>query len=257
MTQIEDPPGFIVRTEAQKAAAANGFRLERGASGGWLSFGSTTTQVGVWLAGASENGPWFLSVDRAEVCAEFNLRPVASLFGPGVATFAFETLRALYAALDHIYRLGISLPDAPFQAFQSAVRDLPLATEAERLVIQRVGQNLFREALLAYWGVRCPMTGITDPELLRASHIVPWAECDSDQKRLDIHNGLLLSALWDAAFDSGLVSFWDDGAPIASPHLTATAKNALGFYLNHRLVGLTAAHRSNLAWHRSRYRFSR
>lgn len=70
--------------------------------------------------------------------------------------------------------------DAPFQAFQSAVRDLPLATEAERLVIQRVGQNLFREALLAYWGGRCPMTGITNPELpmVHGRQLRKWARAE-------------------------------------------------------------------------------
>ena len=73
-------------------------------------------------------------------------------------------------------------------------------TEAERLVIQRIGQDVFRDALMAYWGGRCPLTGITEPGLLRASHIVPWADC-TDAQRLDVHNGLLLSALWDAAFD--------------------------------------------------------
>jgi hypothetical protein len=25
-----------------------------------------------------------------------------------------------------------------------------------------------------YWGACCPLTGITEPGLLRASHIVPW-----------------------------------------------------------------------------------
>jgi hypothetical protein len=35
------------------------------------------------------------------------------------------------------------------------------------------------------------------------SHIVPWAECD-DARRLDVDNGLPLSALWDAAFDKRL-----------------------------------------------------
>jgi hypothetical protein len=39
---IEDPPGFVVRTEAQKAAGDNGYRLERGIAGGWLHYGSTT-----------------------------------------------------------------------------------------------------------------------------------------------------------------------------------------------------------------------
>jgi predicted restriction endonuclease len=163
----------------------------------------------------------------------------------------------LYDALDRIYRLGISLPDAPFQAFQSAVRHLPRATEAERLVVQRVGQDLFRQALLAYWGGRCPMTGIAIPELLRASHIVSWAECDTDQKRLDVHNGLLLSALWDAAFDAGLVSFGDDGAPITSPRLSEAAATALGLHVDDKLSGLTDAHRENLAWHRMRYGFIR
>jgi hypothetical protein len=67
-----------------------------------------------------------------------------------------------------------------------------------------------------YWGARYPITGITDPALLRASHIVPWVECD-DAQRLDVHNGLLFSALWGAAFDTGLVSFANDGTVLASP----------------------------------------
>jgi putative restriction endonuclease len=37
--------------------------------------------------------------------------------------------------------------------------------------------------------------------------------------RCELHNGLLLSALWDAAFDHGLVSF-ADGAVLASPQLS-------------------------------------
>jgi putative restriction endonuclease len=95
------------------------------------------------------------------------------------------------------------------------------------MVIQRIGQDVFRDALMDYWGGRCPMTGITEPELLRASHIVAWADC-TDEQRLDVHNGLLLSALWDAAFDKGLVSFADDGTPLASPRLSRAAREALG-----------------------------
>ena len=86
-----------------------------------------------------------------------------------------------------------------------------------------MGQNVFRDALMDYWGGRCPLTGITEPGLLRASHIVPWSECD-DVQRLDVHNGLLLSALWDAAFDQGLVSFADDGKLCVSPSLSEVAR---------------------------------
>jgi HNH endonuclease len=55
----------------------------------------------------------------------------------------------------------------------------------------------------SYWKNTCPITGITDSALLRASHIIPWARCESDAERMDVHNGLLLSSLWDAAFDQG------------------------------------------------------
>jgi len=255
MITAEDPPGFVVRTEAQKAASNNGFRIERGADNGWLCFASTTAQVAIWIARASKDGPWLLSVDHPEVSAEFGLSPTAAASGLGVATFAFDTLQALYGAVDRVYQLGISLPDAPLNAFRVASRDLPRTTEAERLVVQRVGQDVFRQALLAYWGGRCPLTGITEIQLLRASHIVPWADCETDEKRLEVHNGLLLSALWDAAFDAGLVSFADDGTAIASPCLTTEPAMALGLSNANRLTGLTGAHRANLAWHRSRYGF--
>jgi hypothetical protein len=251
----EDPPGFVVRTELRKAASTEGFRLEQGVENGWLRFESTTARVTIWIAGASQNGPWLLSVDRSEIGAEIGFPPIANTSGPGLTTFSFDTLTALYQALDRTYRLGVSLPDAPLDAFRIAVRDLPRATAAERLIVQRVGQNIFRKALLAYWGGRCPLTGITDTDLLRASHIIPWSECQRDEQRLDVHNGLLLSALWDAAFDSGLVSFADDGTPIACPRLSTQAASTLGLQRLTRLSGLTNAHRANLAWHRSRCAF--
>ena len=255
MIAPENPPGFVVRTEAQKAASDNGFRLPRGVESGWLRFGSTTARGEIWIAGASPTGPWLLALDRPEVAAEIGATATGLATGPGVAMFVFETLPPLYAALDRAYRLGVSLPDAPLVQFQAKAGSLPRATEAERLVVQRIGQDVFRQALMAYWGGRCPLTGITDPALLRASHIVPWAECATDAERLDVHNGLLLSALWDAAFDAGLVSFADDGAALISPDLGAAATAALGTGPGTALQGLTARHRAKLAWHRARYGF--
>jgi hypothetical protein len=71
MIATEDPPGFVVRTEAQKAAWDNGFRLERGIEpGGWLRYGSTTAHGEIWIAGVSPRGPWLLSIDHSGVAAE-------------------------------------------------------------------------------------------------------------------------------------------------------------------------------------------
>lgn len=220
-----------MRPEVQKAAFDNGFRLDRGIHGGWMRYGSTTAQGDIWIAGASPAGPWLLSLERNVVVAEIGLVSTAyGLFmGPSIATFIFQGLHDLYSALDHVYRLAASLPDAPLQRFSAETLYLPRTTEAERLIIERVGQILFRVALLKYWNGRCPLTGLTDIQLLRASHIVPWAECETDALRLDVHNGLLLSALWDAAFDSGLVSFTDDGMVLASSRLSSAAAEALGF----------------------------
>jgi hypothetical protein len=254
MIALEDPPGFVVRTEAQKAAWDNGFRLDRGLEGGWLHYDSTTAPGTVWIAGASQRGPWLLSIDHPGVVAEVGTMPASPVPGPGTATFVFETVTQLHAALDRVYKLAVSLPDAPLLRFRTETAKLPRTTEAERLVIQRIGQNLFRAALMDYWGGRCPLTGIAEPALLRASHIVPWSDC-TDAQRLDVHNGLLLSALWDAAFDQGLVSFADDGTARASSSLSATARQTLGLDTAPALRGLRNAHRANLAAHRVRHGF--
>jgi hypothetical protein len=254
MITLEQPPGFVVRTEAQQVAWDNGYRLQRGIADGWLHYASTTAPGSIWIAGCSGRGPWLLSLAHSGVAVEIGLGSVSPIGGPGVATFIFSTIKELHVALDRVYKLAMSLPEAPLDRFKSKTSNLPRTTEAERWVIQRIAQDLFREALLDYWDSRCPLTGITDPALLRASHIVAWSDCN-DEQRLDVHNGLLLSALWDAAFDQGLVSFADDGTPLIGSKLSATARKTLGVDAVAPLHGLHASHQANLAVHRSRYGF--
>lgn len=247
---IESPQSFVVREECGKAAWQSGFRRKLGEREGWAGFGSTTASGTIHLASAGAQGPWFLALDHAGVIEELDL-PAAAIPGPVLARYAFETLGQLYGVLPRIYQLAASLPDAPLREFQAKTKDLPKTTEAEQLVVQRVGQDIFRSGLIDYWQGRCPLTGITDTVLLRASHIKPWAKCDTDAERLDIHNGLLLSALWDAAFDKGAVTFEEDGAPRFSPTLSVEGRQALRWSAS---IPLTAKHRANLEWHR-RYEF--
>jgi hypothetical protein len=69
----EDPPGFVTRTEAQKAVWDNGFRLEHGVDSGWLHYASTTAHGEIWIAGISPRGPWVLSIDHPGVPQARNL----------------------------------------------------------------------------------------------------------------------------------------------------------------------------------------
>lgn len=247
---IEAPQSFVVREECQKAASQNGFRRILGEETGWAAFGSTTANGSIFLAATRPSGPWFLSLDHLGIVQELGL-PAADISGPGRARFAFDTLGGLYAVLRRVYELGVSLPDAPLQEFEIRIADLPRTTEAERLLVQRIGQDIFRARLMDYWQGRCPLTGISDPALLRASHIIPWADCGSDAERLNVHNGLLLSALWDAAFDRALVSFDDEGRPQFSPELS---EHALAELRWSSLISLTDEHRRRLAQHRARVR---
>lgn len=79
------------------------------------------------------------------------------------------------------------------------------------------------------------------------SHIIPWKDCESDAERLNIYNGLLLSALWDAAFDRGLVTFDDDGAPEFSPKLSEAVRSELWWV---EPIALSGEHITRLVWHR-------
>lgn len=243
---LESPQSFVVREECEKAAWQHGFRRVLGEREGWAGFCSTSAQGAIWLASAGKQGPWFLALDHPGVEAELGLAP-SDISGPGVARHVFDTLGTLYSILPRLYQLAASLPDAPLNTFQTAVAGMHRTTEVERLIIQRIGQDVFRASLLDYWQSSCPLTGITDPALLRASHIVPWAECDSDAERLNVHNGLLLSALWDAAFDQGLVTFDDQGEPHFSSSLSEDAQAELRWY---KPLPLTEEHRRRLAWHR-------
>lgn len=72
--------------------------------------------------------------------------------------------------------------------------------------------------MLASWGNCCAVTGVTSPEVIRASHIKPWRDSDNAE-RLDPYNGLPLVATWDALFDAGLITFTASGDMRGSPML--------------------------------------
>ena len=96
---VENPPSFHVKTECDKAAFDNGFRVRDGwGDDGWGKFRSSTAKGAIWLAGGSMHGPWFLAVERPDIVAELGLSP-ADMPGPGRARYAFDALDDLYRAI--------------------------------------------------------------------------------------------------------------------------------------------------------------
>ena len=87
-------------------------------------------------------------------------------------------------------------------------------TERESIVKARIGQGKFREQLLAKYG-SCIISGIDISKALVASHIKPWA-VSSNEERVSVNNGLLLSATYDRLFDSGLITFANEGKLVVS-----------------------------------------
>lgn len=77
-------------------------------------------------------------------------------------------------------------------------------TEKTRLVRTRLVQGFFRDAVLSSYEFKCAICNLDLPELLSASHIIPWSK--NVARRADPRNGLSLCAIHDRAFDRGLLS---------------------------------------------------
>lgn len=86
-----------------------------------------------------------------------------------------------------------------------------------RMVKTRVNQDFFRSVVLGMYGTRCAISGINLPDLLRASHIIPWSK--NKQERINPENGICLSALYDVAFDKGYIGIDTDYRIIISKKL--------------------------------------
>lgn len=89
-----------------------------------------------------------------------------------------------------------------------------IGEEKVREVKTRVNQTVFRQIILNVYSSKCAISGIDIPELLNASHIIPWSM--DEKERLNPSNGICLSKLYDAAFDKGLIGIKTDYSIILS-----------------------------------------
>lgn len=232
----------LEQTRLAKAAADCGFDLTPEFSVEGLAFRSTQFPESVKVAALGEN-KFQLTASSPGL-----FRQVRSVEGVIAIVDGYEDL---YSALQEISTTGGNMPNRVAEKFRRFSAGMPSTTEAERMVVQRVGQNLFRDSLFDYWHGRCCVTGLAIPDLLRASHIKPWALCDSDEERLDVFNGLLLAPNLDALFDGGWVTIEANGSVRKSAHLASEALHALGIHAEMAIVGLAPSHELYLVYHRN------
>ena len=239
-------------TLLEKLAFDNGFDLERPSLGDWLSFASSQTNLKIWLS-ATGDSQYVLALVRRDVyeaLGEFGLPFTLQVPQETAAAIFVNSNEKFHWLLRRAFQLSRALPDNPLQDFLNQTSSLPRSTEAERLVIQRVGQDIFRNGLLDYWEGSCSITGLAVNELLRASHIKPWSACGEDSERLDVFNGLLLAPHLDAAFDRGYLTIDLDGGVMISVSLDSTSRLLLGISSSMKLRRITDRHRFFLDWHR-------
>jgi 5-methylcytosine-specific restriction protein A len=115
----------------------------------------------------------------------------------------------------------VSEPDTDYEI------NIPNTTERRGLVTSRVGHGAYRKRIIHRWEYKCAVTGFDKLNVLIASHILPWANAD-DNQRLDVHNGILLSPTYDALFDKHLISFENTGKIILSNNIELQAFNKIG-----------------------------
>lgn len=244
----------LERTLIEKAGYDNGWEVVVDSQPGGVILASALHNSQARVT-ASESSRWKLELPIGLLTTELNREtPQHEPQGP----FHVNNDSELGSLLNRAGKLARSLPNLPEQRFNKAVQKALsetgiTKTEIERMVRQRVGQDIFRESLMDYWGGACAVTGIDVPELLRASHIKPWTKCDSDAERLNVFNGLLLSAHLDALFDRHLMTFDEGGSAIFSPRIKPETISALGINETSKLKWITPEHEAFLKLHRQEF----
>lgn len=232
-----------------------------GVDSGWSIVESENADT-VVLGSASHNQQATIKCFEHEIDVEFtstvheeelHINGAFNVIGQVVVVYErdYNSLRTL---LRRVQELFVALPPTPVDLYNArwhAIVDAGLAaTETVEMVKQRVGQDVYRETLQSYWKNACAVTGSNIPEVLRASHAKPWAECETAEERLNAYNGFLLSANLDALFDKGLITFDDEGKIILSSSLKEQEARRIGIYADMKLRWIDEKHKPFLKYHR-------
>ena len=104
--------------------------------------------------------------------------------------------------------------------------NIPKGLEREQMVKQRINQSFFRRAVISSYSEQCCITGIANPHLLEAAHIISWSEDETN--RTNPSNGLCMNVLMHRAYDNLLMTITPDYKILVSEQLISSeASNSL------------------------------
>ena len=137
-------PSAATVSRLEKVAVDNGFDRELGREGGWLCFASSQAPVRLWLTTADDL-IYLAALSMAHVVAglgEFGDPPTPPFPEGAVGGRVVVGFPELHHLVRRAFQLSRTLPDALLRRFEHDTADLPRTTEAERLVDQRVRQDV-------------------------------------------------------------------------------------------------------------------
>ena len=120
-------------------------------------------------------------------------------------------------------------------------------TEVITEVKARRGHIEFKKNLLAIDN-KCKICGLSNVNLLVASHIKPWSVANSGE-RVDYNNGFLFCPNHDSLFDKGFISFDNEGKILISNYLKKEDIEILNLNENIK-IKLSEGNKKYLEYHR-------
>ena len=240
----------IERTILEKCARDAGWEIDRNATADCINLFSSFFKETASIKKRENNA---FALDFSRKLDEAQFFEGAKFDSDGNVLFTLQDGYFISELLKRSATLFASLPDNPLEEYKKKLADFSNTeiqkTEAERIVKERVGQDIYREALIKYWQESCAVTGCTLKDALRASHAKPWKDCTSDSERLNVYNGFLLTANLDALFDKGYISFTDEGLIMISSCLSQSDLRGLGLSTDMKLRWIEKEHLEFLDYH--------
>ena len=123
--------------------------------------------------------------------------------------------------------------------------------EQLRLTKTRINQSYFRQQLIKKYK-KCVLCGLSNQNLLIASHSKPWSESNT-QEKVDPMNGLLLCPNHDSLFDKHLISFDENKKILISPSIKESDFKLLNISYN-LSINIPDEAMSYIDYHRQKYK---